>query len=266
MVVRAGRRTLRRRQLSVDSTVTVTRASRGGAAASAVLMSNRPVEVSLEVNPATRLDVIDVGQTVKDQHGDALSPFPRALYLFVPHDRRLPRSKPGHPPPTARRAGRRAVREGLPDHLPRGGRLRARQAREAERALGGAEAERAAERRLAPGVHRRRAPQLRHLPQSPQRAGLLRRPRRRQRRPGAPPPDDHRRLQPRGRGRPRAARDPGLRPPDRFGQPEGPEARALRADRGADGEVRAWPRAASASSWRRASATPASPSTSTRRS
>ena len=43
-------------------------------------MSNRPVEVSLEVNPAARLDVIDVGQAVRDQHVDALQPFPRALY------------------------------------------------------------------------------------------------------------------------------------------------------------------------------------------
>ena len=43
-------------------------------------MSNRPVEVSLEVNPAARLDVIDVGQSVKDEHGDALDPFPRTLY------------------------------------------------------------------------------------------------------------------------------------------------------------------------------------------
>ena len=43
-------------------------------------MSNRPVEVSLEVNPAARLDVIDVGQSVRDTHGDALDPFPRTLY------------------------------------------------------------------------------------------------------------------------------------------------------------------------------------------
>jgi len=33
-------------------------------------MSNRPVEVSLEVNPATRLDVIDVGHVVKHEHGE----------------------------------------------------------------------------------------------------------------------------------------------------------------------------------------------------
>ena len=43
-------------------------------------MSNRPAEVSLEVNPAARLDVIDVGQEVREQHGDILQPFPRALY------------------------------------------------------------------------------------------------------------------------------------------------------------------------------------------
>jgi len=76
----AGPRTLRRRQTSVDSTVTVTRASRGGSTASVVRMQNRPVEVSLDVNPASRLDVIDIGQAVKDEHGDTLQPFPRALY------------------------------------------------------------------------------------------------------------------------------------------------------------------------------------------
>jgi len=32
-------------------------------------MSNRPAEVSLEVNPAARLDVIDVGQEIREQHG-----------------------------------------------------------------------------------------------------------------------------------------------------------------------------------------------------
>lgn len=43
-------------------------------------MAMRPVEVSLEVNPSSRLDVIDVrGQLPKDQ-AEALEPFSRALY------------------------------------------------------------------------------------------------------------------------------------------------------------------------------------------
>jgi thiamine phosphate synthase YjbQ (UPF0047 family) len=44
------------------------------------LMSTRPVEVSLEVNPCARLDVIDVRGELQADHVDALAPFPRALY------------------------------------------------------------------------------------------------------------------------------------------------------------------------------------------
>jgi hypothetical protein len=43
-------------------------------------MSTRPVEVSLEVNPCARLDVIDVRGELQADHVDALEPFPRALY------------------------------------------------------------------------------------------------------------------------------------------------------------------------------------------
>ena len=43
-------------------------------------MPNRPVEVSLEVNPCARLDVIDVRGELQADHVDALQPFPRALY------------------------------------------------------------------------------------------------------------------------------------------------------------------------------------------
>jgi thiamine phosphate synthase YjbQ (UPF0047 family) len=43
-------------------------------------MSTRPVEVSLEVNPCARLDVIDVRGELQADHVDALAPFPRALY------------------------------------------------------------------------------------------------------------------------------------------------------------------------------------------
>jgi thiamine phosphate synthase YjbQ (UPF0047 family) len=43
-------------------------------------MSTRPVEVSLEVNPCARLDVIDVRGELQVDHAEALEPFPRALY------------------------------------------------------------------------------------------------------------------------------------------------------------------------------------------
>ena len=70
---------LRRRQIAVDSTVTAERSTER-ADVSVFVMSNRPVEVSLEVNPAARLDVIYVCEEVREHHGDVLQPFPRALY------------------------------------------------------------------------------------------------------------------------------------------------------------------------------------------
>jgi thiamine phosphate synthase YjbQ (UPF0047 family) len=43
-------------------------------------MSMRPVEVTLEVSPCARLDVIDVRAGLQQEHAEALAPFPRALY------------------------------------------------------------------------------------------------------------------------------------------------------------------------------------------
>jgi thiamine phosphate synthase YjbQ (UPF0047 family) len=43
-------------------------------------MSMRPVEVSLEVSPSSRLDVIDVRGMLQDGESEALEPFSRALY------------------------------------------------------------------------------------------------------------------------------------------------------------------------------------------
>jgi thiamine phosphate synthase YjbQ (UPF0047 family) len=43
-------------------------------------MSMRPVEVSLEVSPSSRLDVIDVRGMLHDGEAEALEPFSRALY------------------------------------------------------------------------------------------------------------------------------------------------------------------------------------------
>ena len=40
----------------------------------------RPVEVTLEVSPCARLDVIDVRAGLQQEHAEALAPFPRALY------------------------------------------------------------------------------------------------------------------------------------------------------------------------------------------
>lgn len=44
------------------------------------LMATRPVEVRLEVNPNSRLDVIDVRGELQASEIDALEPFPRAVY------------------------------------------------------------------------------------------------------------------------------------------------------------------------------------------
>ncbi len=43
-------------------------------------MSPRKAEVTLEILPSARVDVIDVTQRIKEQHGDVLAPYPRALY------------------------------------------------------------------------------------------------------------------------------------------------------------------------------------------
>ena len=57
-------------------------------------------------------------------------------------------------------------------------------------------------------------------------------------RPGPPAPDDHRRLHERRGSGARAAGGAGLGAPDRFGEPQGPAARPLRAARGADRALR----------------------------
>ena len=43
-------------------------------------MATAPVEVSLEISPQARVDLVDVRQRIVDTHGELLGPFPRALY------------------------------------------------------------------------------------------------------------------------------------------------------------------------------------------
>ena len=43
-------------------------------------MASAPVEVALTVRPRTRIDLVDVRRRVSETHGDALEPFPLALY------------------------------------------------------------------------------------------------------------------------------------------------------------------------------------------
>ena len=76
------RSALRRRQIAVDSTVTAERPKGREAVSVLAHMSNRPVEVSLEVSPATRLDVIDVeGIAMSPMKGLHLSEDTRLNYL-----------------------------------------------------------------------------------------------------------------------------------------------------------------------------------------
>ena len=43
-------------------------------------MATAPVEVTLEITPRTRVDLVDVRKRVAETHGDVLERFPRALY------------------------------------------------------------------------------------------------------------------------------------------------------------------------------------------
>ncbi len=44
-------------------------------------MPSQPAEVTLEVSPRSRFDVIDVNERIEEQHGDLLKEYPRALYF-----------------------------------------------------------------------------------------------------------------------------------------------------------------------------------------
>jgi thiamine phosphate synthase YjbQ (UPF0047 family) len=44
-------------------------------------MSTAPAEVTLQVSPRARFDVIDVNERIAEQHGDLLRQYPRALYF-----------------------------------------------------------------------------------------------------------------------------------------------------------------------------------------
>jgi len=44
-------------------------------------MPNQPAEVTLEVSPRARFDVIDVNERIAENHGDLLQRYPRALYF-----------------------------------------------------------------------------------------------------------------------------------------------------------------------------------------
>ena len=44
-------------------------------------MASQPAEITLEVEPRARFDVIDINRRILDQYGDVLRAFPRALYF-----------------------------------------------------------------------------------------------------------------------------------------------------------------------------------------
>jgi hypothetical protein len=43
-------------------------------------MSVRPLELSLSIRPQARLDLIDVSRTIREEYGDLLDRYSRALY------------------------------------------------------------------------------------------------------------------------------------------------------------------------------------------
>ena len=43
-------------------------------------VETEPIEVTLEINPRARVDLVDVRQRVSESHGDLLDSFPQALY------------------------------------------------------------------------------------------------------------------------------------------------------------------------------------------
>ena len=129
-------------------------------------MAVSPVEVTLELTPRARFDIIDVRERLREAHGDLLDVYPQPPVSLVSHDRRLSRTEPGGA--VAREKAtvapyvevfRTMFPEGAGyehDQLDRRKDLTTRRARG-----------RTAQRRLAPGVHGRGPQHLRQLRQSP---------------------------------------------------------------------------------------------------
>ena len=191
-------------------------------------MAPAPVEVALTVRPRARIDMLDVRRRVSETHGDALDPFPLALYSsYHTTAGYLDQSLATRLNPQARRC--RVVPVVLPHGVPRGGGLQTRPARPPRGAVRGGTADRAAQRRLASRVHQRRPAELRDLPGPERRAGVLHRPRRRLPGPDAAAGDHGARVHHRGGGgaRPRDGAD--VRASRRLRQPQGSPARYVRA-------------------------------------
>ena len=51
-------------------------------------MSDKTLDLTLELAPRARFDVVDLRRHFADEH-EALSAYPRSLYWSLPHDRRV---------------------------------------------------------------------------------------------------------------------------------------------------------------------------------
>ena len=58
-------------------------------------MAVSPVEVTLELTPRARFDIIDVREQLAKAHGDLLNGVSAASVSFVSHDGWLSRAEPG---------------------------------------------------------------------------------------------------------------------------------------------------------------------------
>ena len=118
-------------------------------------MSTRPVEVSLEVNPCARLDVIDVRGELQADHVDALAPFPRALYCSFHTTAGYLEQGLAARLQQSGRAGEPAVEPFVKSsgRCSRKAPATSTTSCTCERLSDEQRADRAAERRLAPGVH-----------------------------------------------------------------------------------------------------------------
>ena len=125
-------------------------------------MSDKTLDLTVELAPRARFDLVDLRRHFAAEHA-ALSSYPRLPLLVLSHDRRLSRAAVW--PSRLQRAAHSDLPRSVPDAVSRRRRLRARPARAPGGSRLGAARRRAAQRRLAPGVHGQRPAHLRHAPE-----------------------------------------------------------------------------------------------------
>ena len=123
----------------------------------------RPTEVRLTLAPQRRFEAIDVNTRIAERGGRRAAAAQARAVLLVAHDRRLSRAEPVGAAAPRRGSARRSSSGSFHARLSAGRRVPPRSDGAADRADRRAEGSRAAQRRFAPHLHRRRPAQLRHL-------------------------------------------------------------------------------------------------------